>query len=1341
MSVSLNYPHSNLQHQFSSPTNQTSLIYQTHSNSNMKPSPSSSTSSSTSPPNLHTVPETRALLISPATLSRPPRNPWRSAPNQPHPIPKFNQTSQTSNSNLNTPPATTLLSTPTPSSKHRKHLSTSSLLSILEHPSDHPPTHPHPSRSSPSDPAPTSSTSHMSSPPDSATINHHKSHRRHSSAVVVSPLSLSHPISASPRRPISFHQQNLLSTPATTPKSTPGSITKLLTRKLSFLSYRKAHVPSTSPNCSNFLAPPHSPSRIRSSSLTRQTAHNPGDDSEDAEFASADEGDERFWKHLKLPSPHRHTCPLPINPRSPNWSTTSYTDPTFNRPAKPAHSPLAQHKQVTDSALDPSFLAHNNQSDASTSSTSNRNSTYQSSIRFTSPTRLRGPSTKKIPAEFRAGRVFVRSSQIFADQAATLSSSDPSTTSVEESEQDQSSFSSYHPITPSSTPSFYPSVLPSSPTAADDQSPTKDSGILSRISEPFNSLLSAPNACLSPRRSPSSHSLAYRFNSGALTRSSTKSTVNGSTNLNGLLQPTPTSKSPPVKKSISMTFNLRHVPKFLNQRTKSDHVTDGEKMTTKAPDVQIIMPNLSQLGPNGFPPTWRSLVSPDRFLRLEQRFGTLEMKRQELIWELCRTELGYVESLEMIIKTFFQPLKKTQSIAPAPSGKTKSYTWLDIVPDSIINLFENLEEICELHQEICESIAENQQAHHVPKQLLILDDHQIPNADEHLLTKDPNSQFGAFIRARSQLEECGKMSFNSFLLKPIQRLMKYPLFLKQLCDVTPVLHPDHLEGKELWESTDRIIKEMQQVKVLEEDRAYLKSIESHIIGLAASFKLANGKRKLIRQGFVRRFHAASNRAQKQEFVSDDDVHHPQNPTPPDSHRRTTVSSSSSRSSSTAVDKRRRSRSQLSDDWSFSDHIGFRTSMKSTFCTSPLPDTHSSTPRMSKSSSASLKGSTSPQEYSSPRPDSHRTPLPARPDQQVSPSLPALSSSLGPTKIISRPKQLVPLSSSKTKMSTPKMSLNLKSSESKLDQLSTHHASDKQRGTLSSPADRNLKTKSSSSSLTFSARDQRQWKGVRQTKTPGRQKAAEILGLEREECKSKNEDESLYLFVFSDGLLLFTRPLADPRHNTLKRNHAGHPQLFTLVAEPLALSSLLGFRVLSSDHPSRRQPHAQPRSFTNDGHYPKPENGQLEKENKETKDWGGGGEGAMKRGRRRRAKTGPEPSRKAPSGRVELQVKCAHHAGGDARLLDRSTITLTLGLPGPLPASVAPSVYYALALDQTNTFTDPIRNAKNSHNAYHALDNNHVRNVPHDFVPNDPSAGLASVGRPELMHSLSLILFP
>ncbi|WAR58713.1 hypothetical protein PtB15_10B51 [Puccinia triticina] len=1155
-----------------------------------------------------------------------------------------------------------------------------------------------------------------------------------------------------------------LHTPATTPKSTPGSITKLLTRKLSFLSYRKAHVPSTSPNCSNFP------------SLTRQTAHNPGDDSEDAEFASADEGDERFWKHLKLPSPHRHTCPLPINPRSPNWSTTSYTDPTFNRPAKPAHSPLTQHKQVTDSALDPSFLAHNNQSDASTSSTSNRNSTYQSSIRFTSPTRLRGPSTKKIPAEFRAGRVFVRSSQIFADQAATLSSSDPSTTSVEESEQDQSSFSSYHPITPSSTPSFYPSVLPSSPTAADDQSPTKDSGILSRISEPFNSLLSAPNACLSPRRSPSSHSLAYRFNSGALTRSSTKSTVNGSTNLNGLLQPTPTSKSPPVKKSISMTFNLRHVPKFLNQRTKSDHVTDGEKMTTKAPDVQIIMPNLSQLGPNGFPPTWRSLVSPDRFLRLEQRFGTLEMKRQELIWELCRTELGYVESLEMIIKTFFQPLKKTQSIAPAPSGKTKSYTWLDIVPDSIINLFENLEEICELHQEICESIAENQQAHHVPKQLLILNDHQIPNADEHLvilrisdtfqkfvdrlkvyqnylicfesvhhlidqLTKDPNSQFGAFIRARSQLEECGKMSFNSFLLKPIQRLMKYPLFLKQLCDVTPVLHPDHLEGKELWESTDRIIKEMQQVKVLEEDRAYLKSIESHIIGLAASFKLANGKRKLIRQGFVRRFHAASNRAQKQEFVSDDDVHHPQNPTPPDSHRRTTVSSSSSRSSSTAVDKRRRSRSQLSDDWSFSDHIGFRTSMKSTFCTSPLPDTHSSTPRMSKSSSASLKGSTSPQEYSSPRPDSHRTPLPARPDQQVSPSLPALSSSLGPTKIISRPKQLVPLSSSKTKMSTPKMSLNLKSSESKLDQLSTHHASDKQRGTLSSPADRNLKTKSSSSSLTFSARDQRQWKGVRQTKTPGRQKAAEILGLEREECKSKNEDESLYLFVFSDGLLLFTRPLADPRHNTLKRNHAGHPQLFTLVAEPLALSSLLGFRVLSSDHPSRRQPHAQPRSFTNDGHYPKPENGQLEKENKETKDWGGGGEGAMKRGRRRRAKTGPEPSRKAPSGRVELQVKCAHHAGGDARLLDRSTITLTLGLPGPLPASVAPSVYYALALDQTNTFTDPIRNAKNSHNAYHALDNNHVRNVPHDFVPNDPSAGLASVGRPELMHSLSLILFP
>jgi hypothetical protein len=46
------------------------------------------------------------------------------------------------------------------------------------------------------------------------------------------------------------------------------------------------------------------------------------------------------------------------------------------------------------------------------------------------------------------------------------------------------------------------------------------------------------------------------------------------------------------------------------------------------------------------------------------------------------------------------------------------------------------------------------------------------------MTADSASDFGEFVRMQSSLPECGSLSLSSFLLKPVQRLMKYPLFFR-----------------------------------------------------------------------------------------------------------------------------------------------------------------------------------------------------------------------------------------------------------------------------------------------------------------------------------------------------------------------------------------------------------------------------------------------------------------------------------------------------------------------------------------------------------------------------------
>ncbi|POW23058.1 hypothetical protein PSHT_00567 [Puccinia striiformis] len=1275
MSLSLDYPHSNLQPQFSSPSSngtQPSLVHRISSStrhnvlsSSSSPSTSSaaSSSSASSPSNLLTVPETRTLLMSPSPPPRPARNPWR-----------HNQASSSKSDQTTT-------------SNHHKHQSTNSLISILEHPSDYP--------------------------------NHNRRQLSH--------LQLS--IILQPGLRVACHTLPIASTfcrkdPEAALLCTFSSpfipvnhslnqcsFTKLLSSKLNFLSSRKTHVPPSAPSWAASISTPSTVNRLRSSvssSPSHQTTctSNPVvDDSEEGEYASADEGDE--------------VGPLPLYQSYPQ--TAHKISRAVTNETRSIRFPDTHH--------DASGQTGESKNPRTSSSTSNRASIHLH-LHSASPRQqdLESPQLRPPPLN---------------SEPTASPSLDSSTVSVQESEQDQTSTSSIKPITPSShhnqvttaiaVSAIYPLALASPSAEDEDTSFGKDSGILSRISEPFSSFLSPANSCVTPRRSPSSNSLAHRFNSGVLNRSSGKSTPHKSINHDGL--PSTTSRTPTPKKTISMTFSLRHVPKFLNQRAKLEQADEKLAIHAKQSDVHVIIPNLPHTSPNELPATWRSMVSPDGFLRLEERYGALEMKRQELIWELCRTEFGYVESLKMIIGIFLQPLKKSNLIAD-----TGSQNWLDIVPGSIIDLFENLEEICKLHQEMCESILDNQDIHHIPSQLLILDDHQAATEDDHLvilkisetfqnfigrfnvyqnylirfqpvhhlidqLIKDTNSPLGAFIRARSELEECGKMSFNSFLLKPVQRLMKYPLFFKQLCDVTPISHPDHLAGQQLWKSTDETIRELEQVKMREEELETLKLIESQITGLAENFKLADGKRKLVRQGFVRRVHAVNQHlGEGQSFTSDDDDHHHRKASLADLPRPSRISTSSRRSSSTVVENRLRGRPQYSDDWCISDHTGLRSSIKSTFssaCPTPTSDHRSRSPqRFSKPSSTSLKSLTTNQEHSSLRLDSshrhHPVPLPALPGQQVPVSLPGLSSSVGPT--ISRPKQLSSYSSSsKTKVPQPKMTLNpklsLKSIDSKLDSLSTHHhhhQSGKQRkGSLPDPTDddQKLKPTPSCASITSSTTDRRRVKKGSSKKIDRQQNFPKFEAGDLVEYKEVEDEENLHVFIFSDGLVLLTRPIHDP----IDPGKPGHPppQRFKLVNEIDAVSSLLGFQVvppqLHSDRYHRLPSSNRARNSSSDRRLYKRMIGsgsEVEKENTETssKDNRGplttaGAESVIRRGRKRRIKPGSECVKKCPYGRVEIRLKRlvkSYEGEGDE---NDDQILISLGLPIPLPGSISHSVYY------------------------------------------------------------------
>ena len=111
-----------------------------------------------------------------------------------------------------------------------------------------------------------------------------------------------------------------------------------------------------------------------------------------------------------------------------------------------------------------------------------------------------------------------------------------------------------------------------------------------------------------------------------------------------------------------------------------------------------------------------------------------------------------------------------------------------------MKLFDWLDDIVQLHTQISSSLhlARSTQypvvlhiAEHLRPFVPRLELHlpylaRLPSVTEEIdkMTRDPESDFGEFIRLQCSNPECESLGLSSFLLKPVQRLMKYPLFFK-----------------------------------------------------------------------------------------------------------------------------------------------------------------------------------------------------------------------------------------------------------------------------------------------------------------------------------------------------------------------------------------------------------------------------------------------------------------------------------------------------------------------------------------------------------------------------------
>ncbi|TDL16312.1 hypothetical protein BD410DRAFT_844516 [Rickenella mellea] len=269
-----------------------------------------------------------------------------------------------------------------------------------------------------------------------------------------------------------------------------------------------------------------------------------------------------------------------------------------------------------------------------------------------------------------------------------------------------------------------------------------------------------------------------------------------------------------------------------------------------------VMDNITRSGDQLALSSWRATVPPLTYTTLLERHGVLEMRRQQVIWELSESEEFFLSDMRFALSHFVQPL-----LSP-------DRNWMPGVPTDVSRFFDWLDDIFQLHSQISSSL-QHARASQYPLVLRVADClrtfvsrfevyqpylvrlQEVTKSIDSVL-EDSHSDFGEFIRMQSASERCEGNSFVSYLKLPLQRLVKYSDLFKKILDFTPCSHIDHLSAFSLFHSTNMVIRVMEDVKLREQEYLQIKVMLSGIDGLTVlvSNQLASRERKLLVHGVL-----------------------------------------------------------------------------------------------------------------------------------------------------------------------------------------------------------------------------------------------------------------------------------------------------------------------------------------------------------------------------------------------------------------------------------------------------------------------------------------------------------
>ncbi|TFK21787.1 signal transducer [Coprinopsis marcescibilis] len=250
---------------------------------------------------------------------------------------------------------------------------------------------------------------------------------------------------------------------------------------------------------------------------------------------------------------------------------------------------------------------------------------------------------------------------------------------------------------------------------------------------------------------------------------------------------------------------------------------------------------------------WHDLLTPS----MRKKFTKEEGQRQSLIFELIKGEMTYVRDLENIENIYRKPLEDLEPSIIPPERADQFFT----------DVFHNFQELLAHHRRLVDKLHDIQLEEHPQINSVtaaIFDAalnfreaymEYIPNypiaayrIDDEM---EHNPRFREFVEEAVRHPDAHKLDMKTFINRPIPRLLRYELLLKEILGQTTIFHEDRSAIPEVIELISSLAREVQPGVESAKQKVEVWRYNSQLVykpGEAVDMDLLDEHRSLVHTG-------------------------------------------------------------------------------------------------------------------------------------------------------------------------------------------------------------------------------------------------------------------------------------------------------------------------------------------------------------------------------------------------------------------------------------------------------------------------------------------------------------